>query len=357
MTQTDSALDPALDADPPTAPAPDPHVAVGQLMDMADLLRPNAIRVAAALEIADHLDAGHGTPEELAVRTGARPDMVAKLLRYLVTQGLLTEDGGRYAVAEAGAPLRSDHPMSVRQYLSATGLFGRLELGLVGLLDTVRTGRRSYEAAFGRGYWEDVTSGADYRSALEREGAARIGWDADLVVHAYDWSAVSSVTDVGGNNGTLLIELLTTHPHLRGTVLDLANLAELAGERIHAAGLADRAGAVAASFFDPLPTGSQVYLISGILADWDDADAVRILSRCAQAAGPTGRVVLAEINLDAAAVSPAPAAMDLIISSTMPAPMRSVADLEALGEKAGLTVTWRGPSTAVRSVLEFTPVG
>ena len=46
------------------------------------------------------------------------------------------------------------------------------------------------------------------------------------------------------------------------------------------------------SFFDPLPSGGDFYLLKNVLADWPDREAMAILKRCADAARPTGRVIV-----------------------------------------------------------------
>ncbi|MET3804678.1 hypothetical protein ABIB25_001673 [Nakamurella sp. UYEF19] len=318
------------------------------LLEAADLLRPHAIRTAAALELADHIEAGATTTHDLVVATGADPAMLAKLLNYLELRGVLSRSADQWSVTEAGAPLHRSHPQSVGQYLSAEGLFGRMELGLAGLLQSVRTGGSCYRAAFGSDYWQDVNGDPRYLAAIQREGAVRPGWGADLVIHGYDWTTAHHVTDIGGNNGTLLISLLQAHSHLSGRVLDLANLAETADKAIAAAGLADRAEAVTGDFFAPLPSGSDVYLLSAILADWADGDAIRLLSRCADAAGPTGIVLLAEVSLPA--LDPT---TDLLLSASLPAPSRTEDQLLALAAAAGLQLHHKGPSDPVRSVLAF----
>jgi hypothetical protein len=50
----------------------------------------------------------------------------------------------------------------------------------------------------------------------------------------------------------------------------------------------------AASFFEALPTGADVYLLKNVLHDWGDDDALRILRRVRDAVGPWGRLVVAE---------------------------------------------------------------
>ena len=61
---------------------------------------------------------------------------------------------------------------------------------------------------------------------------------------------------------------------------------------IRAAGLSDRVTLSGQSFFDPLPAGSDIYLLRGVLNDWPDREAAAILGRCAEAARPGGRVIV-----------------------------------------------------------------
>ncbi|MFD7450944.1 methyltransferase [Kitasatospora sp. NPDC059827] len=324
-----------------------------ELMAMADLLRPAAIRSAATLRLADHIADGAATVDELVEATNTHPEVLPKLLRYLTSIGVLRmSTAGRYSLAPLGALLLDDHPAQLRRHLSTDGPFGRADLGLVRLLHTVRTGQACHEAAFGRSYWEDLNEDPAVAGELQDLIPGELGWDADLVVNAYDWSTARRVVDVGGNTGTLLIELVRRHRHLHGTLVDLQNVARIAGRRFEEAELSHRCEAVIGSFFDPLVPGGDVYLLSAVLADWDDEHAVRILRRCADAAGPDGRVLLAEVNLPVDESQEAAGAA-LWLRAIMPAPVRSVEELKRLGAAAGLRVTWEGPATAVRSLLEF----
>ncbi|WP_073951090.1 methyltransferase [Streptomyces kebangsaanensis] len=329
----------------------------GDLLEMADLLTPAAIRAAATLRVADRLGAGADDVVKLAELTGTRADLLELLLRHLVDKGVLTQDDdGTFAVTELGARLREDHPASLRAHLAQDGLYGRADLALVDLLHTLRTGEPAHGAVFGRGYWETVNEDPAFVEALERsEARPQLGWGAELIFDTYDWQQVRRVVDVGGHSGAILMELLHRQPRLHGTLVDLKNAAEVAGRRFAAAGLGDRAEAVVGSFFDPLPAGGDVYLLSAILADWSDEQAVAILRRCAEAAGPAGKVLVAEVNLQVARETPGSAALELWLRATMPAPVRTVEQVKALAGAAGLRPTWEGPVTSVRSILEFTP--
>ncbi|WP_345496504.1 methyltransferase [Nocardia callitridis] len=59
-------------------------------------------------------------------------------------------------------------------------------------------------------------------------------------------------------------------------------------------GLADRTEITEGSFFDPLPSGADAYLLSDILHDWDDEHAHHIFAQCAAAATPSGRILILE---------------------------------------------------------------
>ncbi|MGK4582156.1 methyltransferase [Kitasatospora sp. HPMI-4] len=328
----------------------------GELLRKADLLAPSAIRAAATLGIVDHITAGVDDPAHLAELTGSRPDLMAEFLDYLVDLGLLAkrEDKG-FEVTDLGRPLESDSPDSIRELLRTDGLFGRADLALVDLVHTVRTGEPSHAAVFGRGYWQSVNEEPEFLAAMERKNAVRqgrnpdqLGWDTENIVTGYDWSRVGRVVDVGGHDGTILLELLDRHPHLHGLLVDLPNAVTVSTRRFAANGVADRAEAVVGDFFEPLPPGGDVYLLSAVLADWRDEDAVRILRRCGEAAGADGKVLLAEVNIAAPA-----AGMRLWLRATMPAPVRTVEQLKALGAAAGLRLTWEGPATPLRSLLEF----
>jgi hypothetical protein len=57
---------------------------------------------------------------------------------------------------------------------------------------------------------------------------------------------------------------------------------------------------VGGDFFQSVPAAADLYLLKWIIHDWEDHDAGTILSNCARAMNPYGRVVLAEVVIGAA---------------------------------------------------------
>jgi hypothetical protein len=322
-----------------------------RLWAMADLATPMAVRVAATLRIADHIMRGSRTAPELAEATGADAAALERVLRHLVTAGVLARDqSDRYVLTAPGQALRDDHPAGMRAVLDLEGAIGRADLSFVQLLHTVRTGEPAFPAQFGRSFWDDLATDPTRSASFDAQmGADVAAWAPDIVA-AYDWGSLGHLVDVGGGNGALLATLLREYPGLRGTVLDLPGAAEAARTALTAAGLADRSDAVAGSFFDPLPPGAGGYLLCAVLHDWDDGSAHAILRRCAQAAGTHGRVFVVEKFVTD---TDHRTEMDLRVLAYFGGRERSLAELTTLAAAAGLRVAAVHPAGAT-PVVELT---
>ncbi|WP_198537539.1 methyltransferase [Frankia sp. KB5] len=265
------------------------------LAPLTNLVTPMALRVAATLRLADFMPddgATDGTAlEDLAERVEADPNALARVLRHLAQHGVFTEPSpGRFAANPAAALLRTGTPGAA--WLDLTGFGGQMDLAFTGLLHTVRTGEPAWEQVFGKPFWPYLDANPAIRASFDALMAIEAGNTA--VATGFDWSTVSHVADIGGGTGTLIAEVLRHNPHLRGTLADLPETAARAREYLAGLGLADRCEVIGQSFFDPLPTGPDTYLLTRVIHDWDDAAATTILRRCTQAAGATGRLLIIE---------------------------------------------------------------
>ena len=109
---------------------------------LTDMLTPWAVRVAATLRIADLIAEGNTTADDLAAKSDADADALARLMRYLVARGVFSEpQPGVFGLTDLGSPLLSDSPSSRRARLDLDGMGGRIDGASAGLLQAVRTGR------------------------------------------------------------------------------------------------------------------------------------------------------------------------------------------------------------------------
>jgi hypothetical protein len=277
-----------------SAPAVIPPV-VRQLIEQADYVVAFAVRVAADLGLADLLTSGERDVAQLAADTGTHPGALYRLLRALAAQGIFAEvTPGVFGLTPLAEPLRSDHPLSLRETYtmlpSDTRAWGRLA-------ETIRTGRPGFDLAHGTDYWS-------YLAAHPAEGRRVDRWMRSVnrlhlrtAAAAFPWREVRTLVDVGGGDGSFAAGLLARHPGLRATVVDLPHVVAAAPGVLADAGVADRAAVVPGSFFDPLPAGADAYVLKTVLPGFTDADVHRILRRLHAAMRPDSRLVILEAIL------------------------------------------------------------
>jgi hypothetical protein len=341
-----------------------PMAAWQVLGPLMDLVTPMALRVAATLRLADFMpDDGTGegssggsgegaTLGDLAERAGADPEALARMLRHLVQHGVFTEPRpGQFAANQAAAMLRTGQPGAV--WLNLDGFGGQMDLAFTGLAHTVRTGEPAWEQVFGQPFWAYL----DTHPAISASFDATMAVDAGSapVADGYDWTTVRHVADIGGGTGTLIAEVLRRNPQLRGTLADLPETAARARHYLAGLGLDGRCEVVGQSFFDPLPPGPDVYLLNRVIHDWDDDAATAILSRCAEAAGRTGRVLVVESHGSTDGDSAAFAEMNLRMLVLAGGRERTIDDYSALAVRAGLRVTAVHDLTERHVIIECVP--
>lgn len=318
---------------------------------MSDLATPWCIHVVATLRVSNHMAEGPVPVEELAAACGADPAYLLRVLRQLVSKGIYEEPlPGRFALNEPAQSLREE---GVCIGLDLDSFGGRMANAWSTLLSAVRTGRPAYHEAFGRGFWEDLDAHPEIAASFDRlMGPEGHGMpDPHVLLNEPDWQDIRTVVDVGGGSGALLSEVLRAYPGTRGTVVDGERAVAQSPAIFRAAGVEDRSSAVAQSFFDPLPAGADLYLLKSVLSNWPDPEALSILKRCAEAARPSGRVVL--LNGVTPDESPSP---DLLMLVLVGGKDRTLSEFRGLAREAGLQVTACGRQPSGRFIVECAAV-
>jgi hypothetical protein len=299
---------------------------------LSDLCTPWCVHVVATLRIADHIAAGINQIADLAVAAGCDPYTLHRVLTYLVDKGLFEETtSGQFALNDAARGLL-DPAQGIG--LDLDGIGGRFAYAWGTLLGYVRTGAPAYHEHFGLPFWEDLDAHPDIAASFDALiGPTGHGTPNSEFQITGGWKSVRSVVDVGGGTGAMLAQVLRRWPEIQGTLVDLPRTVSLSAETFQAAGVAERVTTVGQSFFDSLPGGADIYLLRGIVNDWPDREATALLSRCAEAARPTGRVVVL------GGVVPEGAPRRLTIEMVLlGGKNRTVAEFRELAREAGLKV-------------------
>jgi O-methyltransferase domain len=159
-----------------------------------------------------------------------------------------------------------------------------------------------------------------------------------------------------GGEGSLLRTVLRTHPGLRGRLVDLPHVVELARTAADGAPEAPRLESSPADFFDGVPGRSDVVLLKKVIHDRDDGKAGTILRSCRAALEPGGRLLLVE-NLIPPGDDPSFGKwLDLLMMVYAGGRERTVEEFDALLTAAGFRIAGVAPTAATVSVVEAVAV-
>jgi len=306
------------------------------------ILAAQAIHVATKLRIPDLLASGPKTIAELASSCGAHPPTLERLLRALTTLEMFAlAPDGRFRNTPLTEVLRTDHPQSRRDgalFLPAPFLWRPLGE----LYESVRTGEPAFPAIFGQSFFDYLADHPADASLFNSVMTQGIAWTTPALLAAYDFSRFERLVDVGGGQGALLRDILAATPSLQGVLFDLPQVVAGACEVLKG-DPGERSQTVGGNFFDSVPAGADAYLLKGVLHDWPDDDAVRILRNTRRAIRPDGTLLLIESIVDSAA---RPAGLIDLLMLVIGGRERTEADFRSLLDSTRFSLTRIIPTEA-----------
>ena len=310
-----------------------------------------AIYAAAELGIADLLGKKGRSVDELARLTHSHGPSLYRVLRALASAGIFSEVApGSFAQTPMGALLRSDMPGNLAAFSRFQGDAWHWQ-AWGAITESVRTGKSAMALV------HDQPNCFEYLAKHERSAAlfngAMSGYAAQVhaaVVDAYDFSAAGLIVDVGGGQGTLLAAILDEAPRARGLLMDRAEV--ITGAAAVLERVAGRCQTQAGDFFQEVPAGGDVYLLSSVLHDWNDRDAITILRHVRDAMNSSGRVLIVE-HVVPGGNEPHPGKfIDLEMMLVTGGRERTAEEYESLLTSAGLSLTQIIPTAVSASIIE-----
>ncbi|WP_133273405.1 methyltransferase [Hymenobacter radiodurans] len=311
-----------------------------------------AIGVAAELGIADLLKDGPKSAGELSRRTNTHERSLYRVLRACASVGVFSEDEDkRFRLTPPAEPLLSDVPGSLRPFVTLMTNDFQFQTWAE-LLYSVQTGEPAFDKVFGTSsfdyFWKNEKAGKVFNDAMSSNSA----FSSAAVLEAYDFSAFSSLVDVGGGHGLLLASILKKYPKLRGILYDMPAIVEAAANLIQSHGVADRCERVGGNFFDAVPTGADAYIMKHIIHDWNDEQSVVILKHCREAMNPAGKVLVVEMVLPEGNEPSFGKFLDLQMLLYLRGCERTEAEYRQLFDQAGLELTRILPTMSPFSIIE-----
>ena len=240
------------------------------------------------------LQAGPLTTAALAARLSLPLDGTIVLLEAAAALGLLERRGqGQFGLGPLGAAMLGN-PGIAAMVEHHAALYADLA-DPVGLLRGDARDRRLAR------YWP--YAGEAPREELTREAVSPYTalmsvsqpMVAEMVLGAYSFARHHRLLDVGGGDGSFLIAVARQATGPQFDLFDLPQVAEIARERISAAGLGGRISVTGGDFLsDPLPRGADVVSLIRVVHDHDDDVVLRLFANVRDALPSGGVLVIGE---------------------------------------------------------------
>jgi hypothetical protein len=310
-----------------------------------------AIYVAATLGLADLVADGPRAVEELAAETESDERSLYRLLRALASVGVFREEAGRrFSSTPLSDHLRRDAPETLYGWAAFAGR-PLVWQAWGDLLHSVRTGENAIRHLHGMDVWEIRARDPVERAMFDRAMTDMTRGINRSLLEAYDFGRFSTLVDVGGGSGALLGALLEAHPGMRGVLFDRPEVVDGVADELEP-GIVERLEIVGGSFFDEVPGGADAYLLKAIVHDWEDAEALRILSTCRRAARSGSSVLVIDRELGAPNTDAAAKFGDLNMLVLPGGCERTTEEFAALFASAGFAFVGETPSWSGWHVFE-----
>jgi hypothetical protein len=312
------------------------------------------LSVTAELGVADLVCDEPRRVEELARLTKTDPQALYRALRALASRGIFTEVASRtFGLTPLAATLRTGVDGSLRDMARFCGL-GEGQRAFAELLYSVRTGRPAFSHLYDADWWSYLAANPE-QAALFNNAMGNLARQVHAAaLDAYDLSDVRCLTDVGAGQGHLVAAILRRYPDMKAVVFDRPKVVADAANVLADAGVDDRAEQVGGDFFASVPAGGDAYVLSAILHDWNDAEAITILSNVRRAMDPAGKVIVIEAVIPDGDVPHFGKMLDIVMLCLITGRERTEPEFAALFEAAGLrhmeTRTTRSPSSVIVAV-------
>ncbi|MEU4234841.1 methyltransferase [Nonomuraea sp. NPDC026600] len=258
------------------------------VQDMMDAVaRFAALAALVQLGVPQVLEARSLSADEVAVRCKADPDAMAHLLSVVHAYGFVNLDGaGGYALTALGGTLLPDAEDSMWAAISVTG--SPLWWDAAATLDL--TIQQGHPAVFDevRGGLYGVLADSNLADRFDRFMADRARPVARALA-ALDYTGVATLVDLGGGNGGILAAIMEANAQVKGVLVERPDVAARAEFHLASRGLGPRCEMIHGDLFTTdCPTGERI-ILSSVLHNYPDDQAIEILSRAADGlrrAGP-----------------------------------------------------------------------
>ncbi len=296
--------------------------------------RTAAVKAAVELDVFSAIGEGHATIDKIAASRGLSERGARVLCDYLVINGLLTKDGGRYGLTQDSAfflDRRSPAYMGgTLEFLLAPSLVSNFD----DLASVVRRGGTVSDdggtVAPDNPIWVKFARAMMPMMAMSAQAIASMSGDLA--------GRKVKVLDIAAGHGLFGVAFARQFPESEVYALDWSAVLEVAKENAGAAGVAERYHTIEGSAFDAdFGQGYDVVLLTNFLHHFDPPTCETLLRKVRASLADGGRALTLEFVPDEDRITPpASAAFSLMmLASTPGGDAYTFAELERMFSNAG----------------------
>jgi hypothetical protein len=248
------------------------------------------IYVATKLQIADRLIKKPQTCQQLATEMKVDESSLLLILNLLEKLGFIFSDkNGIYHITSVGDRLSLETENSLAGTILSSGSFVYQNWG--NLSYSIQTGKAASEKSFNMDIYEYLSENPEssHNFNLWMQETTR-----ELLFPAlshYNFFPFNTIVDVGGNTGFLTKHILQKYPKLKGVIFDLKETFTEENNELN------RYKFVEGNFFESIPQGGDLYIISRVLLNWSDEDAIKILTNCRKAMQKSAKLLIIDFTV------------------------------------------------------------
>lgn len=309
-----------------------PHVQLAVMSRQYVVSR--AIHAIAQLGIANHMSERATPVSELARLTATTPELLERVLNFLTDYGLFAKNDNGYALTALSLPLRQDHPFSMQEVL---GMMNESWWQAFSDLPTqLKTGTPAFTLQHGMDFFNFHNINPDQKSQLEQGMAKLSSFDDTTIAQNFNFGQFQKMIDVGYGRQGLIEAIANQYP-----ALDLISFS-FAPELI----------ATHAHLFTSLPT-ADAYLFKGILHDFNDELAQKILIECFNNMKINASLIIAEQVIPANELPHTNKTMDIVMMVLLGGRQRTLSQWIELAQSAGFIVHQATTLPGLFTMMEF----
>lgn len=232
------------------------------------------LSAAASIGIPAALEHKAQSTKELATFFNANTDKLQRLLSALCSLNVLQSDAqSRYHLTALGRTLLPGQLGELAQYAGRSFAWGPW----AELDKAIRSDKSAFQLHHGQALYPYLAENEVEAFQYDQGVDAFTQEEASALVDALNIHGNKTVLDLGGGQGSLLIEMLREAPSLNGVLFDLPEVIERAAARSEFDDFRSRVAFEGGNFMKEIPVKADFILLKRVLHNWDDDDAKTIL--------------------------------------------------------------------------------